>query len=217
MTKESWLNQGFEIEQIELSDVMEKHDFTPYYLIVFCMNETNRDQFLNCMRIIQKRTHIPIVMFDIEPQNPEFEARALLEGADRVLFSDTTIMQAIVNCIALIRRYVVDYQYAGGGIAPVMMESSGLLISFDFGSVVVQGQEVELTPREYDLLRAFSEHRGQKLSYLQIYELVWGSDVGFSAKMVSNLVSKLRSKLQVTADTPEFIHSIRGYGYRFTS
>jgi len=201
LTTDLWRQQGFEIDETTVSDAMGMQDFAPYYLIAFCMSSENKKQFLNCMQILQMRTRTPIVMFDIEPSDPEFEIVALLEGADRVLFSPTSMEQTIANCISLIRRYIVDVGGADAAkpMEPITLDRSGLLISFDYGSVVIQGHEVRLTPREYELLRVFIAHKSQILSYRQIYRQVWDdNEIGFSVRMVSNLVSRLRAKLKTT-------------------
>ena len=82
--------------------------------------------------------------------------------------------------------------------------------------VRVDGQVVNLTVKEFDILALLITHPQRVFTYELIMELVWNEDVTFySRKAVSNHVSNLRKKLKITPDGLEYIKNIVGVGYKF--
>jgi len=95
---------------------------------------------------------------------------------------------------------------------------------FRFGDVVVDagarsvsraGEEVHLTPKEFDLLVYFAEHPGEALSRGKILEDVWGADYRGTRRTVDNFVRALRAKLEDDPEEPRFFQTVRARGYRF--
>ena len=78
--------------------------------------------------------------------------------------------------------------------------------------VLVQGERVELTKREFDLLAALAEHNGVVLSRQRLLELVWGYDFDVDTNVADVFISYLRRKLE-RDDVPRVIHTVRGVGY----
>lgn len=77
------------------------------------------------------------------------------------------------------------------------------------------GQEVELTPIEFDLLHALVRHAGRVLSREQLVEHVWGVDYYGDERVVDVHIGRLRKKVEDDPSQPEFIHTVWGIGYRF--
>jgi two-component system alkaline phosphatase synthesis response regulator PhoP len=98
------------------------------------------------------------------------------------------------------------------------------LETFQFGDVrvdfrraeVYRGQEVvELSAKEFRLLRYLIEHRGAALSRDELLNEVWGYDAAVSTRTVDVHVAWLRQKLEVNQRHPQFILTIHGLGYKF--
>ena len=87
----------------------------------------------------------------------------------------------------------------------------GLLIDEKARRVFIDESELELTPKEYDLLEMFARHSGQVLTRDQLLSKVWGYDYEGEARVVNVTVGRLREKL----DNPARITAVRGVGYRF--
>ena len=90
-------------------------------------------------------------------------------------------------------------------------------ISVDFPGqkLVVGGSEVEVSNREFRLLRYLIENRGRVLSRDQILNKVWGYDYEGTARTIDNFINKLRSKIEVDPTEPTLIRTVRGVGYKF--
>ena len=91
-----------------------------------------------------------------------------------------------------------------------------LEINFPARRVMVQGEEVRLTPREYQLLRILAGHAGQVVTHRQIITAVWGSDTNADAQFVRVLMAQLRQKLERDPSNPELLMTEPGIGYRLT-
>lgn len=82
--------------------------------------------------------------------------------------------------------------------------------------VCISEQVIELTAKEFDILALLITHPKRVFTYELIMELVWNEDYSYySRKAVNNHVSNLRKKLKVTQDSPDYIKSVVGIGYKF--
>ncbi|HLZ74840.1 response regulator transcription factor [Phenylobacterium sp.] len=91
-----------------------------------------------------------------------------------------------------------------------------LEINFPARRVMIQGEEVRLTPREYQLLRILAGHAGQVVTHRQIITAVWGTDTNADAQFVRVLMAQLRQKLERDPSSPELLMTEPGIGYRLT-
>lgn len=82
--------------------------------------------------------------------------------------------------------------------------------------VCISEQVIKLTAKEFDILALLITHPKRVFTYELIMELVWNEDYSYySRKAVNNHVSNLRRKLKVTQDSPDYIKSVVGIGYKF--
>ena len=77
------------------------------------------------------------------------------------------------------------------------------------------GEPVDLSAREFDLLRYLIEHAGEAVHRSDLLDKVWGYDVTPTTRTVDSFILDLRKKLEVDPAHPEHILSVRGVGYRF--
>jgi two-component system KDP operon response regulator KdpE len=91
--------------------------------------------------------------------------------------------------------------------------ASGLVIDFEKRRVSVDGQEIKLTRKEYDLLRTLAQHSGQVVTHKQLLAAGWGSTIT-DTQFVRVYVGQLRQKLEVDPSAPKLILTEPGIGYR---
>jgi two-component system KDP operon response regulator KdpE len=92
----------------------------------------------------------------------------------------------------------------------------GLEINFPARRVLIEGDEIRLTPREYQLLRILARHAGQVVTHKQIVTAVWGADSNADAQFARVLVAQLRQKLEADPSNPQFLLTEPGIGYRLS-
>ena len=81
--------------------------------------------------------------------------------------------------------------------------------------MLVQGQEVSLTPTEYDLLKVFITHRGKILTRQMLLKEIWGGETHARTHSLHVYVAQLRQKIEPLSERPRFILTVPGVGYRF--
>ena len=94
-------------------------------------------------------------------------------------------------------------------------ENERVKVDFVGQTLLVSGSAVEVSTREFRLLRYLIENRGRVLSRDQILNKVWGFDYEGTARTIDNFINKLRAKMEVDPAEPELIVTVRGVGYKF--
>ena len=80
--------------------------------------------------------------------------------------------------------------------------------------VTVRGEYIELTPKEFELLRVLATHPGKVYTRDQLLERIWGYDYAGDTRTVDVHVRHLRQKIEKDPSNPEYIETLRGIGYR---
>lgn len=96
------------------------------------------------------------------------------------------------------------------------IREGGLYFCLEERKVCVGGQEIELTAKEFDALRLLIMNHKRVLTFETISYQVWGEDyIDVTTQAIHNLMSRLRQKLQITPEMPEYVVSVCGVWYKF--
>ena len=90
-----------------------------------------------------------------------------------------------------------------------------LSIDLRLRRVIRDGQEIALTPKEFDILYFLARNRGEVFTKEQIYQAVWERDYLLDDSNIMAFIRKLRKKIEPNPDAPEYILTIWGIGYKF--
>ncbi|WP_343699519.1 response regulator transcription factor [Caulobacter sp.] len=101
--------------------------------------------------------------------------------------------------------------------ARARFKAGDLEINFADRRVFLQGDEVRLTPREYDLLRALARYAGRVVTHRQLMAAVWGPSAHMDAKFVRVLVGQVRQKIEEEPSAPRILLTEPGLGYRLVA
>jgi two-component system alkaline phosphatase synthesis response regulator PhoP len=165
-----------------------------------------------CRDLRHRGIKTPILMLTARSQITD-KVVGLKLGADDYLTKPFAMMELLARLEALIRRTVE--------IQPVLPEGT-----FQFGSIHVNlrgtevlrdGKPVDLSAREFKLLRYFIEHRGMTLSRDELLNGVWGYEAMPFTRTVDVHVAWLRQKVEPNPRHPQFIVTVHGLGYRFVA
>jgi two-component system, OmpR family, KDP operon response regulator KdpE len=155
---------------------------------------------------LREWTQIPVIILSVRDQESQ-KIAALDAGADDYLTKPFGMGELTARLRVALRRS------AQSGTEPVF-EIDGLRVDLDRRSVTVQGQEVSLTPTEYDLLKALAQHAGKVLTHRQLLRLVWGIQHETETHLVRVNISNLRRKIEPDPSRPRYILTEPGVGYR---
>ena len=166
---------------------------------------------LDVIRAIRKRASTPIVVLSAREAERD-KVAALDLGADDYL----TKPFGVNELLARIRVALRHAAHPAAGTEPVT-RFGALELDFERRRLLSAGQEVHLTPTEWDLVKLFASHPDKVLTDRMITDAMWGSSYPAQAHSLHVYVGRLRKKLQVTPGATRHILTEPGVGYRFVS
>jgi DNA-binding response OmpR family regulator len=162
------------------------------------------------LRMLRAVSRVPVIVATARDDEAEI-VRALDAGADDYLVKPFGAAQLDARIRAVLRRA------ADTGGRPPVLRVGGLVLDIAARTATVDGRAMELTPREFDLLRYLAERPGQVVSKRELLAEVWRQPYGGADKTVDVHLSWLRRKLGETAQAPRYLHTVRGVGVRLTA
>ena len=94
-------------------------------------------------------------------------------------------------------------------------QSGELMINPKSRRVLCRGQEVNLTPKEFDILYFLFQNKGEVFTKEQIYQAVWADEYMMAYSNIMAFIRKIRKKIEPNPDAPEYILTIWGVGYKY--
>jgi two-component system, OmpR family, response regulator RegX3 len=161
-------------------------------------------------RALRSRSDVPIIM--LTAREAEVDRVVGLElGADDYVTKPFSTRELVARIKAILRRApLVD---ASGEELPV--EAAGVRLDRARHEVRVDGQPVDLPPKEFELLAYLLENAGRVLTRGQLIDEIWGSDYVGDTKTLDVHIRRLRTRLEDDPKEPKRIRTVRGVGYRF--
>jgi DNA-binding response OmpR family regulator len=158
-------------------------------------------------------SHVPILI--LTARDEEIDKVVGLEvGADDYLTKPFSMHELLARVKALLRRADMA---AAPRDAPARLESGDLVVEVGARRAVLAGSELQLKPREFDLLTYFLRYPGQVLKRDRLLRNVWGYESAGDTRTVDVHVRWLRGKIEYDPNSPTRIQTVRGVGYMFTS
>jgi two-component system response regulator RegX3 len=162
-------------------------------------------------RTLRSRSDVPIIM--LTAREAEVDRVVGLElGADDYVTKPFSTRELLARIKAILRRAPMVESLGDEGPA----EASGVRVDRVRHEVQVDGEAVDLPPKEFDLLAYLVEHAGRVLTRGQLIDEVWGSDYVGDTKTLDVHIRRLRTRIERDPHTPERIQTVRGVGYRFS-
>jgi len=162
-----------------------------------------------CRLIRHQGNPVPILMLSAKGSETD-RVLGLEVGADDYLTKPFSMRELIARCRALLRRQ----RFSAMPPAPVLQFKEVFLYPQEC-RVLVRGQEVNLSPKEFRLLELFMSYARRVWSREQLLDQVWGPDFVGDSKTVDVHIRWLREKLELDPSHPEYLVTVRGFGYRF--
>jgi DNA-binding response OmpR family regulator len=161
------------------------------------------------LRMLRAVSAMPVIVATARDDEEEI-VRVLDAGADDYIVKPFTAAQLDARVRAVLRRGGVT------GTDPVALAVGGLRIDAGARTATLDGADLDLTPREFDLLHHLATRAGQVVSKRELLSEVWQVPYGGADKTVDVHLSWLRRKLGETAQEPRYLHTVRGVGVRLS-
>jgi two-component system, OmpR family, phosphate regulon response regulator PhoB len=153
--------------------------------------------------------HVPILI--VSAKTTETDRVLGLEiGADDYISKPFSMRELVARCRALLRRNRLN-----ASIEPSIVQFQDIILYPDEYRVIVRGVTVNLSPREFRLLELFMQNPRRVWGREQLLDNVWGIDFIGDRKTVDVHIRWLREKLELDPSQPQYITTVRGFGYRF--
>lgn len=160
-------------------------------------------QILSRLKDQESTREIPVIM--VTAKGAEFDkVRGLDGGADDYITKPFGMMEFIARVKAVLRR-------TGKLGEPTVLKYASIVISVNRREVTENGRKVELTLKEFEVLRYLMENRGIVLTRDQLLGHIWGYDFGGETRTVDVHIRSLRQKL---GESGKLVETVRGVGYR---
>jgi DNA-binding response OmpR family regulator len=167
---------------------------------------------LEVCRRVRRESIVPILMLTARAEEVD-RVLGLEVGADDYLVKPFSIRELLARVRAIFRRIELQGAAASAEAGPPLLEDGPLRVDVGGHTASVDGQPVELTPKEFDLLAVLVRHPGRAFARDYLLDKVWGHDYGgLDTRTVDTHVLRLRKKL---GRVGERIETVWGVGYRF--
>jgi two-component system, OmpR family, KDP operon response regulator KdpE len=157
-------------------------------------------------RRLRQWTQIPIIILSVRGSEND-KIAALDAGADDYLTKPFSAGE-------LLARIRVAWRHKSHPFEESVFNNGVLSVDLTTRRIAVSGQEVQLTPTEYDILRALIHHAGRVVTHRQLLQEVWGEQYGDELHMLHVNISNLRRKIEPDPARPSYIITEPGVGYR---
>ena len=199
----SWLTDGKE----GLTTALEGD----WALILLDVMLPGMDGFQIC-REIRKRKEIPVLMVTARQEEIDI-LRGLGLGANDYIMKPFNPNEVVARVRAHIQRYECIMEHSGQS-SPIIR--SGILeIQPDAYRVLVRGEAVNLTHREFEVLAFLAQNPNVVFSREALFEKIWGYDALGETATVMVHINRIREKIEPDPAHPVYLETVRGAGYRF--
>ena len=193
---------------------LERAQAGEYDLIILDLMLPGIDGLEICRRVRSRADYTPILM--LTARTSEFDRVLGLElGADDYLTKPFSVLELVARVKALFRR--MEALASRDELAEqASLRLGDLAIEPDKRSVEVQGEAVQLTAKEFDLLLHFARYPGRVFTRAQLLDQVWGYGHEGYEHTVNSHINRLRSKIEQDPAQPRYVLTVWGIGYRFS-
>jgi phosphate regulon transcriptional regulator PhoB len=174
------------------------------------MPEVSGTEVCRMVRGVPETANLPIIMLTAK-SDPVDRILGLEIGADDYLTKPFHVRELIARVRAILRRS----EQRPDGDLPEAFDFQGLHVDFKSYRVTLEGKPVELSSREFKLLRFFIGHPGRVYSRDQLLDRVWGDESFVEPRTVDVHISRLRGAIEPDPSNPRFVLTVRGIGYKF--
>jgi two-component system, OmpR family, phosphate regulon response regulator PhoB len=162
-----------------------------------------------CRFLRYQGNHVPILIVSAKTTETD-RVLGLEVGADDYISKPFSMRELVARCRALLRRHRLNV-----AIDPPVIHFQDITLYPEEYRVMVRGAGVNLSPREFRLLALFMQHPRRVWDREQLLDRVWGIDFIGDRKTVDVHIRWLREKLEIDPSQPQYITTVRGFGYRF--
>ncbi len=177
-------------------------------LIILDLMLPGMDGMEICRRLKTQKIDTPIIMLTARGEESD-RVLGLELGADDYITKPFSLRELLARVKAILRR--------SGEVTrlPAMYRFGNIEVNFERYEAKKNGELLDMTPREFEMLRLFASHEGDIVTREMFLQEVWGYDTAPSTRTVDNFVAKLRQRIEDDPEHPRHIVTVHRMGYKF--
>lgn len=189
-------------------DGLNKALYEKPQLVLLDVMLPKKNGFEVCRELRKKEPDIPVIMLTAKSQECEI-VTGLDLGADDYITKPFSVIELLARINAVLRR---SKQITA---EPEHFKHGDLEVDFKNYTTMKNGVPIELTPREYEILKYFVKRQGEIIKRDDLLSDVWGYNTFPNTRTVDAHIVKLRQKIEDNPDEPQLIKTLHGMGYKF--
>jgi DNA-binding response OmpR family regulator len=202
--------EGYEIVQADRGDLgLELALKTRPHLVLLDVMLPEMDGLEVCRELRKRGINVPIIMLTAKTEEIDRMA-GLKVGADDYVCKPFSARELLARIRVQLRRWPAQ---RNKGL--IRYSFDDVEIDFEKFRATREGEPLELTPREFEILKLLIQCHGDVVTRDRMLDEVWGHEVYVTTRTVDNHVLKLRKKVEEKPSKPQYILSIYGLGYKF--
>lgn len=194
---------------IDGEDALEKFFHNDFDMALLDVMMPRKDGFYVC-REIRKHSDVPIILITAKGDDYD-KIMGLDTGADDYIVKPFSPAEVMARIRAVLRRLERKTPYEGGQI----LRSDNLILDVDKGRATLEGENIALTRKEFDLLTLLMENKGRSFSREHLLDRIWGAEYMGETRTVDTHIKRLRAKLGKVPHPKWQIKTDWGVGYIF--
>ena len=190
----------------EALDIIKRNDI---HLVLMDIMMPEMDG-ISAMVELRENTNIPVILLTAKGEDTD-KVLGLEMGADDYITKPFTPVEVIARVKSQLRRYM---RLGGNEHKRTRLIVGGIELGDTTKQVMVEGEEIQLTPIEFDLLKFFMSNSGVVFHPCDIYKAVWNESPIGSENTIAVHIRHLRAKIEINPAAPRYIKSVWGQGYK---
>lgn len=208
--------EGFEIEEaVDGAEALEKAFANHYDCILLDLMMPEKDGLEVLKELREEKKMTPVILLTAKGEESD-RVTGFETGADDYIVKPFSPREVVLRVKAILRRSVSFPDAASSNTSKDLVVFPQLTIDHDAHRVTAEGKEVNLTPKEYELLLFLAKSPDKVFDREQLLKDVWHYEFYGDLRTVDTHVKRLREKLnKVSPNAAEMIHTVWGVGYKF--
>ena len=204
---------GFYVDIARTVEEAEKQlaQIEKYDLLILDVTLPDGTGFEVCENVRKHNKQIPIIFLTASDEEVNI-IRGLDCGGDDYVTKPFNPLELVARVKSQLRRYTTLSSNDAAG--DKVYEAGGLLVNDDLKKVTVDGEEVKLTPIEYNILLLLLKNKGKVYSINEIYESIWNEEAIGADNTVAVHIRHIREKIEINPKEPRYLKVVWGVGYK---
>ncbi|HJV45828.1 MAG TPA: response regulator transcription factor [Bacillota bacterium] len=184
-----------------------------FHLVILDIMLPGMDGF-ELLKLIREKEDIPVLLVSARAEEI-YKIKGLGLGADDYITKPFSSGELVARVQAHLKKFERMRERFGKGEEASHIQIRGLEVQKDSRRVFVNGNEVTMAQKEFDLLLFLLEHANRVFSKEELFERIWGMDALSDASTVTVHIARIREKIEENPSKPQYIGTVWGSGYRF--